>query len=140
MARLKGYEEVREFFSCPRVTKRAEIAIVGATNFGEASLIRILFAAALSIVVGACGGPQSAGWQKAGATDAVIAADSSDCRTIGQQQAARLYPFGSSSPTLGGAGMVAAQQQASTDRTSAETQFFNDCMEGRGYTRGKPAS
>ena len=53
-----------------------------------------------------------------------------------QQTAARLYPLGSSNPTLGGAGMVAAQQQANTDRTSAELQFFNDCMEGRGYTRG----
>ena len=32
--------------------------------------------------------------------------------------------------------MVAAQQEASTDRKSAEIQFVNDCMEGRGYTRG----
>ena len=32
--------------------------------------------------------------------------------------------------------MVAAQQQANTDRDMAGIEFFNDCMEGRGYTRG----
>ena len=36
--------------------------------------------------------------------------------------------------------MIASQQQANTDRNSAEIQFFNDCMEGRGYTRGTPKS
>ena len=91
----------------------------------------VLFLAACG---GSAGGPGP--WQKAGATDASIAADTAQCRTTGQQQAARLYPLGSSNPTMGGAGMVAAQQQANTDRTSAEIQFFNDCMEGRGYTRG----
>ena len=31
--------------------------------------------------------------------------------------------------------MVAAQQQANTDRTSAEIEIFNDCMQNKGYTR-----
>jgi hypothetical protein len=99
-------------------------------------MIRIPLAAVLWLAVAACAGPQPAGWQKAGATDASIAGDSAQCRTTAQQTAARLYPLGSSNPTLGGAGMIASQQQANTDRTSAELQFFNDCMEGRGYTRG----
>jgi len=99
-------------------------------------MIRILPAGALWLALVACAGTQPAGWQKSGATDATIAGDTAQCQGIAQQQATRLYPFGSTASTLGGAGMVAAQQQASTDRTSAETQFFNDCMEGRGYTRG----
>jgi len=98
------------------------------------TLLCLTLSAGLAACAGSSGGP--APWQKAGATDATIAADTAQCRTAAQQQAARLYPFGSSNPTLGGAGMVAAQQQANTDRTSAELQFFNDCMEGRGYTRG----
>ena len=94
----------------------------------------LLCLAALHLPLAA--GGAAAAWQKAGATDATIAADTAQCRTTAQQTAARLYPLGSSNPTLGGAGMVASQQQANTDRTSAEIQFFNDCMEGRGYTRG----
>lgn len=99
-------------------------------------MIRILLAAAPWLALAACGGSQPAGWQKAGATDATIASDTAQCRATAQQQSARLYPLGSSNPMLGGAGMVAAQQQANTDRNSAEIRFFNDCMEGRGYTRG----
>ncbi len=85
-------------------------------------MIRIPLAAALWLALAACAGTQPAGWQKAGATDASIAGDSAQCRTTAQQQSARLYPLGSSNPTLGGAGMVAAQQQANTDRNSAEIQ------------------
>ena len=99
-------------------------------------MIRTLLAAVLWLALSACAGTQPAGWQKAGATDATIAGDTAQCRTIAKEQAARFYPLGSSNPTLGGAGMVAAQQQANTDRNSAEIQFYNDCMEGRGYTRG----
>jgi hypothetical protein len=89
----------------------------------------------------ACAPPGPGAWQKAGATDATIAADTEQCRTVAQQQAARLYPYGSSNPALGGAGMIAAQQQARTDRSSSEVQAFNDCMESRGYTRTqKPAT
>jgi hypothetical protein len=103
-------------------------------------MIRTLLAAVLWLALVACAGTQPAGWQKAGATDATISGDSAQCRTTAQQQAARLYPLGSSNPTLGGAGMVAAQQQANTDRNMAEIQFYNDCMEGRGYTRGPARS
>ena len=89
--------------------------------------------AGLAACAGSAGAPPA--WQKAGATDATIASDTAQCRTTAQQTAARLYPLGSSNPTMGGAGMIASQQQANTDRTGAELQFFNDCMEGRGYTR-----
>jgi hypothetical protein len=99
-------------------------------------MIRIPLAAALWLALVACAGTPPAGWQKAGATDAAIAGDTAQCRTIAKEQAARFYPLGSSNPTLGGAGMVAAQQQANTDRDMAGIGFFNDCMEGRGYTRG----
>ena len=112
------------------------------TRLGESAIVlretrqmmRILIVSAF--LLGACGGSQpGSAWKKPGATDATIAADSAQCRTSAQQQAARLYPYGSSNPTLGGAGMVAAQQQANTDRASAEIEMFNDCMQGRGYTR-----
>jgi hypothetical protein len=99
------------------------------------TLLCLALPAGLAACAGAGGAPAS--WQKAGATDATVASDTAQCRTSSQQTAARLYPLGSSNPTLGGAGMVAAQQQANTDRNSAELQFFNDCMEGRGYTRPK---
>lgn len=104
-------------------------------------MIRILLAAAPWLALAACAGSAGAPapWQKAGATDATIASDRAQCHMTAQQTAARLYPLGSSNPTLGGAGMVAAQQQANTDRSSAEIQFFNDCMAGRGYTRGPRA-
>lgn len=97
-------------------------------------MMRILIV--LALFLGACAGsPPGTSWKKAGATEATIAADTEQCRASARQQAARLYPFGSSSPTLGGAGMVAAQQQANTDRTSAEIEMVNDCMQGKGYTR-----
>jgi hypothetical protein len=89
----------------------------------------------------ACAPPGPGAWQKPGAADATVGADTEQCRTVSQQQAARLYPYGSSNPTLGGAGMIGAQQQARTDRTSSELEAFNDCMESRGYTRTqKPAT
>ena len=99
-------------------------------------MTRALIVVALSFGFAACGGSAPGPtWKKAGASDATIASDTALCRASAQQQAARLYPFGSSSPTLGGAGMVAAQQQANTDRASAEIEMFNDCMQGKGYTR-----
>lgn len=105
-------------------------------------MIRTLLAAFLWLGLAACAGSGSGpgAWQKAGATDATVTSDNTQCRANAQQQASRLYPYSSGIPSMGGAGMVAAQQQANTDRNSAELEFFNDCMEGRGYTRGaKPA-
>ena len=75
-------------------------------------------------------------WQKAGATDQVVAADTAQCRALAQQQASRLYPYGMSPPALGGAGSIAAQQQSNIDRDAAQLQIFNECMEGKGYARG----
>ena len=89
----------------------------------------------------ACAPPGQGEWQKPGVSDATVASDRAQCRTVAQQQAARLYPYGASYPTLGGAGMIAAQQQATTDRNSAELQAYIDCMESRGYSRvQKPAT
>jgi hypothetical protein len=99
-------------------------------------MIRRLMVLALSFGFAACtGAAPGPTWKKAGADEATTASDAAQCRASAQQQAARLYPYGSSNPTLGGAGMVAAQQQANTDRTSAEIEMFNDCMQGKGYTR-----
>jgi hypothetical protein len=104
-------------------------------------MIRTLLAAALWLGLAACAGSAPAPWQKPGASEATITSDTAQCRASAQQQTARLYPYGSSYPTMGGAGMIAAQQQADTDRSSAELQAFNDCMEGRGYTRAqRPAN
>lgn len=115
------------------VTSLAESAIVPVEI---RQMTRMLIVPALLLGLAACAGsaPASA-WKKPGATDAAIAADTAQCRASAQQQVARLYPYGSSSPTLGGAGMVAAQQQANTDRSSAEIEIFNDCMQNKGYTR-----
>jgi hypothetical protein len=125
-----GSEKIqdRRIYFGSRVGGMSNITLIG-------TLLCLALSAALAACAGSGGAPAS--WQKAGATDATIAGDTAQCRTTAQQTAARLYPLGSSNPTLGGAGMVAAQQQANTDRSSAELQFFNNCMEGRGYTRPK---
>jgi hypothetical protein len=79
--------------------------------------------------------PSRGPWQKPGASEATTATDTAQCRALAQQEAVRDYPYGASIPTLGGAGMIAAQQQADLNRTSAEIEKFNDCMQARGYTR-----
>ena len=99
-------------------------------------MTRAAMALGLSLGFAACAGPAAAPtWQKAGATEATTAADTTQCRAGAQGQAARLYPHGSNIPTMGGAGMIAAHQQANTDRLGAEDAIFNECMEGRGYKR-----
>jgi len=74
-------------------------------------------------------------WKKAGVDNATIASDTATCRAAAQQQASRFYPHTSGNPGMSGAGMISAQQAANTDRNSAEIEIFNDCMQGRGYTR-----
>jgi hypothetical protein len=101
-------------------------------------MIRTLIALALSFGFAACAGsppPPGSTWKKEGADAAAMGNDTAQCRTLAQQQAARLYPFGTGSPTLGGAGMISAQQAANNDRSSAEREMFNDCMQGKGYSR-----
>ena len=95
----------------------------------------IVLAAVLALLGAACAPPAPQPWQKAGASDAAVAADIAQCRAVAQQQATRLYPYGSNTPSLGGAGMVAAQQQANIDRDSTQLQLFHECMEGKGYSR-----
>jgi hypothetical protein len=95
-----------------------------------------LIALALSFGLAACGGAApGTTWKKAGVDDATIASDTASCRASAQQQASRFYPHTAGNPAMSGAGMIAAQQQANTDRNSAELEIFNDCMQGRGYTR-----
>ncbi|MBI2735146.1 MAG: hypothetical protein HYX38_01105 [Rhodospirillales bacterium] len=97
---------------------------------------RRVIVSALALGLAACGGAApGTTWKKAGADDATIASDTALCRASAQQQASRLYPHTASNPAMSGAGMIAAQQQANTDRTSAELEMFNDCMQGKGYTR-----
>lgn len=97
---------------------------------------RRLIVLSLSLGLAACSGAApGTTWKKAGADDATISSDTALCRASAQQQAVRLYPHAASNPAMTGAGMIAAQQAANTDRTSAELQIFNDCMQGKGYTR-----
>lgn len=99
-------------------------------------MIRTLIVLAVSLGVAACGGAApGTTWKKAGVDDATVASDTATCRAAAQQQAARLYPHSGGNPAMTGAGMIASQQAANTDRNSAEIQIFNDCMQGRGYTR-----
>lgn len=99
-------------------------------------MIRTMIVLAVLYGLAACGGaaPGTA-WKKAGADDATIASDTAACRAAAQQQATRLYPYSSGNPAMTGAGMISAQQAANTDRNSAEIEIFNDCMQGKGYTR-----
>lgn len=99
-------------------------------------MIRTLIVVALWFGLAACGGAApGTTWKKAGADDATIASDTATCRAAAQQQAARFYPHSSGNPGMSGAGMISAQQAANTDRNSAEIEIFNDCMQGKGYTR-----
>jgi uncharacterized lipoprotein len=98
-------------------------------------------AVVLAAGLAGCGFDAPTEWQKPGATSATTATDVGQCRAGAQQRAARLYPQSSGSPAQSGAGMVAVQQQAYGDRSIAEVEMFNSCMQGRGYTREpKPAS
>ena len=85
------------------------------------------------LLLATCAMPES--WQKAGASDATIAKDTSDCRTAAGQEALRRYPYGFSSPTYAVGGTVMSQQRDETQRSTAEAALFNSCMQNRGYTR-----
>lgn len=74
-------------------------------------------------------------WQKAGANEATLAKDSSECRDLAEQEAMRRYPSGFSSPSFGATGMMMSQQRDETNRATVEAASFNTCMEGRGYAR-----
>lgn len=102
-------------------------------------MIRTASILALLLGIAACAptaptAPSRGAWQKPGASEATVAADTEQCRSLAQQAAARDYPYGTtSSPML--SGMVAAHQKTDRDRASAEIEKFNDCMQARGYTR-----
>lgn len=98
-------------------------------------MMRTSSAFALLLGFAGCTAVAPPAWKKAGASETTVATDIALCRALAQQEAVRDYPHGASNPTLGGAGMVAAQQQANLARSSAEIARFNDCMEARGYLR-----
>ena len=85
------------------------------------------------LLLATCATPER--WQKADASDATIAKDTSDCRTAARQEALRRYPYGFSSPTFAAAGTVMSQQRDETQRSTVEVAMFNSCMQNSGYTR-----
>ena len=98
-------------------------------------ILRTVYALAFAPGLVACTAPTSASWQKPGATEATIASDSSECRALAEQEAARLYPFDAGSGVLGPAGVTMAQQRDYMNRSNAELSLFGACMQNRGYTR-----
>jgi hypothetical protein len=84
----------------------------------------------------ACATPPSPpSWQKAGANEATLAKDSSECRELAEREAMRRYPSGFSSPSFGATAVLMSQQRDETNRATVEAASFNTCMEGRGYAR-----
>jgi hypothetical protein len=99
----------------------------------NARIARTLFVLALPLGLAACAASTLGPWQKAGADDAIVARDTSECRSFAKEEAARRYLLGSS--TYGPTVSVLSQQGLETDRTTAEAGLFNSCMQNRGYTR-----
>jgi hypothetical protein len=99
-------------------------------------IARLQLVLALLPELGACTASAVGPWQKSGADQATVAKDTSECRTLAEQEALRRYPYGFTSPTFGAAGTVMSQQRDDTNRTTAEVGLFNSCMQDRGYARG----
>jgi len=94
----------------------------------------------LTFVLTACAAPTSATWQKAGASDATKATDTSDCHDAAQKEARRLYPHGSNPLLAGTPGVLMAQQHDERVRSDAEGRSFELCMRNKGYARTSPPS
>jgi hypothetical protein len=94
----------------------------------------------LSFVLAACAAPTSATWQKAGASDATKAKDTSDCHGAAQKEALRLYPYGSNPLLSGSPGGLMYQQHDERVRSDAEGRSFDLCMRNKGYARTSPPS
>ena len=77
--------------------------------------------------------PSPPSWQKAGASEATLAKDSSECRELAEGEAMRRYPSGFSSPSFSATGVLMSQQRDETNRSAVETASFNTCMVSRGY-------
>jgi hypothetical protein len=93
---------------------------------------RKYFALLLPMLLATCATPTQ--WKKAGADDATIAKDTSDCRVAAREEALRRYPYASSAPaSLGASGTVASQQRDDTHRSVVEAASFSSCMQGKAY-------
>jgi predicted membrane-bound spermidine synthase len=73
--------------------------------------------------------------QKSGSDNAATEKDMAECREAAKEEAVRLYPYGASIPTLGGAGIMMSQQRDTNQRAVAEAGAFQACMQNRGYAR-----
>jgi len=82
--------------------------------------------AALALVAG-CQAP--AGWQKDGASEAMLQADSDDCRSQ-----ARTTPLELNLPTQPSSSMTERTMDRSRDAGSQDTRVFQRCMEKKGYS------
>jgi hypothetical protein len=91
----------------------------------------LLLLALCSSLVACATSPPS--WQKAGASEATRAKDSSECRELAEREAMRRYPSGFSSPSFSATGVLMSQQRDETNRSTVEAASFNTCMAGRGY-------
>jgi len=90
----------------------------------------LLAIAGASLVVAACGSPPT--WEKAGANPTTVQNDSDDCRVQ-----ARTAPFperylGSPDPSV-----TSKVMSREDERVTLETQEFQKCMTGKGYTAPK---
>jgi hypothetical protein len=99
-------------------------------------IVRLQLVMVLTSELAACAASEPGPWQKPGADEPTVAKDTSECRTLAEQEALRRYPYGFSSPSFGAAGVVMSQQRDDTNRTNAEVAAFNSCLRDRGYTRG----
>jgi hypothetical protein len=91
-------------------------------------------------------------WDKPGATDQMVAADMSSCRSAAQQEANRYYPYypwGWGGWGFGRRGGLMWQMRADDERFFAENRLTAFCMRTKGYeqveiekpqTRAPPAS
>jgi hypothetical protein len=92
----------------------------------------------LMLGVAACATPMR--WDKPGATDQMVAADTTACRQAAQQEAMRYYPFGyypwGFGPSVYGmhrGNWMLWQMRQDSDRFLAENRLTNFCMRTKGY-------
>lgn len=93
---------------------------------------------ALALAAAACAGAGGERWTRAGADDAAVERDLSECQTIGREQAFRQYPYSAGSAPYGPSGMILSQQQDSTNRASVQASVANECMARKGYAKTAP--
>jgi hypothetical protein len=84
--------------------------------------------AAVALFLAACSSPPT--WDKAGASESTVQSDSSDCRV--QARFAPLPELYIGSPT--GSSVTSNVLSREEQRAKFESQEFQKCMTGKGYT------